>query len=565
MSVCEVKLLNHFGTDKEICASARISYNNHGLQKTDAQNQGLLNYLAVHGHCYDPEMEVLTAEGWKKWKNCNEYENFAIPTMNNEIHIERLPVKIFPYNDTMYCYKNNRMSFKVTKGHRMFFKTMFKKRYEIYKIEEMSQWGYFYSIKHFFQKIENPCKKFMLIGFFLGDGTGENNKSVLFNLKKQRKIDFVIHLLEELNIEYKVLPQKSGSTNIRFTAPDFLHAFTGSILNKRQNKQFVGDITLLKKEELKGLLDGLVNSDGSIKKGRPQIEFSSCSSHLVKLFETIASLLGYECHFCKSHKRTSDNQLECFSVKLHWQLNRRLQARKQYFFQEQYNGLVYCTTSSTGLLFVRGSDESAGFVCGNSSPFEQAEYQFFIKLPLFVFGQLVRHRTANINCKSYRYTEVEDLIEFYIPKFFRQTDEKKQGSSSLPIENNSMIVELCQEKCRNDFRFYKKLLEEGVCREQARMFLPQNIFTEFVWKIDLRNLYHFIDLRIHHTAQAEIQVLAQKLLFFVKEKNPMTYNALSNSKKDITIEELKYIMRHDIGSLPSVSRRKEIEKILNEV
>ena len=564
MTVCSIRLLNHFGTDKEICASARISYNNHGLQKSDAENQKLLNYLAINNHCYHPEMEVLTIKGWKKWKNCNEYENFAIPTIDNQIRIERLLVKSFPYNDEMYCYKNNRMSFKVTKGHRMFFKKMHNKKYEIYKIEEMSQWGYFYSIKNFFQHVENPCKKLMLIGFFLGDGSGENNKSVCFNLKKQRKIDFLLQLLNDLKIEYKIFPQKSGTVNIRFTAPDFFHIFTGSILNKGSNKQFTGDINQLTKEELRGLLNGLINSDGSVKIDRPQIEFTNCSFHLAKLFETIASLLGYECHFCKNRKSFNDKHSQSFNVKLYWQLNRKLQARKQYFFQEQYNGLVYCTTSSTGLLFVRGCSESAGFVCGNSSPFEMAEYQFFIRLPLFVFGQLVRHRTANINCKSYRYTEVEEEIEFYTPKILRKTDEKKQGSSSLPIENNSMVVELCQEKCRNDLRFYKKLLTEGVCREQARMFLPQNIFTEFVWKIDLRNLYHFIDLRIHHTAQVEIQELAQKLLFFVKEKNPMTYNALSKSKKDITKEELKYILNHDIDGIKSVSRRKEIEKILSE-
>jgi thymidylate synthase ThyX len=77
-------------------------------------------------------------------------------------------------------------------------------------------------------------------------------------------------------------------------------------------------------------------------------------------------------------------------------------------------------------------------------------------------------------------------------------------------------------------------------------------------------LYHFIDLRIHHTAQVEIQELAQKLLFFVKEKNPLTYQALSKSKKDITKEELKYILNHDIDGIKSVSRRKEIEKILSE-
>jgi thymidylate synthase (FAD) len=197
------------------------------------------------------------------------------------------------------------------------------------------------------------------------------------------------------------------------------------------------------------------------------------------------------------------------------------------------------------------------------SPFEMAEYQFYIKIPLFVFGQLVRHRTANINCKSYRYTEVEEEFEFYVPKILRKTDEKKQGSSDEPIVNNSMVVEICQEKCRNDLRFYKKLLEEGVCREQARIFLPQNIFTEFVWKIDLRNLYHFIKLRIHSTAQKEIQVVAEKLYDFIKEKNPMAYEALQGSQKDITIEELKYILKHDIDSIPSASRRKEIEQILS--
>lgn len=201
---------------------------------------------------------------------------------------------------------------------------------------------------------------------------------------------------------------------------------------------------------------------------------------------------------------------------------------------------------------------------GHSSPFEQAEYQFLIKIPLFVFGQLVRHRTASINCKSYRYTEVEDATEFFIPDSFREANEKKQGSSDRIIDNNEFIKEICEQKCSNDLKFYTLLLEEGVCREQARMFLPQNVYTEFVWKIDFRNLFHFIKLRIHSTAQKEIQDLAIKLYEIARVKNPMACNAMHLSEKIITKQELKFILKNDIDGIKSQSRKAELKKLIEE-
>lgn len=200
----------------------------------------------------------------------------------------------------------------------------------------------------------------------------------------------------------------------------------------------------------------------------------------------------------------------------------------------------------------------------HSTPFEMSEYQFLIKIPLFVFGQLVRHRTASINCKSYRYTEVEDFTEFFIPDEFREANDKKQGSSDKIIDNNEFVKEICEEKCANDLRFYQLLLENLVCREQARIFLPQNVYTEFVWKIDFRNLFHFIKLRIHSTAQKEIQNLAIKLYEIARKKNPMACNAMHLSDKVVTKTELGYIVRDDIDGIKSKSRREELKKLVEE-
>lgn len=204
-------------------------------------------------------------------------------------------------------------------------------------------------------------------------------------------------------------------------------------------------------------------------------------------------------------------------------------------------------------------------VHGHASPFEQSQYRFFMRVPLFVFGQIVRHRTASINCKSYRYTEVDDFEEFFIPDEFRRRDEKKQGSSDEIIENNDVMRELCQQKCANDLKFYKLLLENKICREQARIFLPQNLFTEFVWSIDFRNLFHFIRLRSHHTAQKEIRFIAEKLYEIARRCNPMACNAMHLSEKVVTKAELGFIIRDDIESIPSKSRREEVQDMVNQL
>jgi len=131
----------------------------------------------------------------------------------------------------------------------------------------------------------------------------------------------------------------------------------------------------------------------------------------------------------------------------------------------------------------------------HTSPFEMVEYRFKIHCPIFVARQIVRHRTASINELSGRYTEYEP--EYFIPDLERIKGKgilNKQGSegevSEFAKKNFRKKLESNSEKCHKD---YGKFLNLGISNELARMTLPVNTYTTFIWKIDLHNLFHLRD------------------------------------------------------------------------
>lgn len=159
----------------------------------------------------------------------------------------------------------------------------------------------------------------------------------------------------------------------------------------------------------------------------------------------------------------------------------------------------------------------------HTSPFEMAEFMFRIKMPLFVARQHMRHRTANVNETSARYSVVRD--EFFVPDELRkQAEVNKQGSDGV-IDNSDTIVDSISGHNEITHAYYNKLLEQGVCREQARMVLPQTMYTEFVWKIDLHNLMHFLRLRMDSHAQEEIRDYANAIYKLVEPQAPFTMKA----------------------------------------
>ena len=173
----------------------------------------------------------------------------------------------------------------------------------------------------------------------------------------------------------------------------------------------------------------------------------------------------------------------------------------------------------------------------HSTPIEMNEIKLHIKLPIFVARQWIRHRTANVNEYSARYSVLDN--EFYIPKKWNiksQSTTNNQGREN-EVKNSEQVKKALELNSKKSFEMYNLLLNEdkdgnkisteneGVARELARMVLPLNTYTQWYWKIDLHNLMHFLSLRFDKHAQYEIRVYAKVILKFMKKWVPFTYEA----------------------------------------
>jgi thymidylate synthase (FAD) len=150
----------------------------------------------------------------------------------------------------------------------------------------------------------------------------------------------------------------------------------------------------------------------------------------------------------------------------------------------------------------------------HTSPFEQVELTFHCKMPIFCARQWVRHRTASLNEMSGRYSEMPE--ETYLPALEHvqgQHDTNKQGrGGAIAIKAAEHYLDRVGIHAHNDFIAYRELLDQGIARELARICLPLSTYTEWYWKIDLHNLFHFLDLRLDEHAQFEIRQYAKVML-----------------------------------------------------
>jgi thymidylate synthase (FAD) len=145
----------------------------------------------------------------------------------------------------------------------------------------------------------------------------------------------------------------------------------------------------------------------------------------------------------------------------------------------------------------------------HDTPFEMVEFVFRVKCPLFIRSQWMRHRTFSYNEVSRRYTS-EEIDFYYTDKLRHQAENNRQASSGI-IENSEAIQYLIKKSTEECFSTYETLLANGVAREQARMVLPQNMYTIFYVKGNLRNWFHFLDLRNDEHAQYEMQLYAKAI------------------------------------------------------
>ncbi len=163
----------------------------------------------------------------------------------------------------------------------------------------------------------------------------------------------------------------------------------------------------------------------------------------------------------------------------------------------------------------------------HSTPFEMVEFKFHAKMPIFVARQWVRHRTANINEYSLRYSEARD--DFYFPDLdnikFQSSINKQGRGKEVSQKIKEKVLKYFKEISKRSFDMYDELNNDGVARELARAILPVNLYTEWYWKNDLHNLLHFIGLRSDSHAQYEIQVYSDAMSLSVKNVAPYAWEA----------------------------------------
>jgi thymidylate synthase (FAD) len=206
----------------------------------------------------------------------------------------------------------------------------------------------------------------------------------------------------------------------------------------------------------------------------------------------------------------------------------------------------------------------------HTTPFEGVEFKFHCKMPIFVARQWIRHRTANVNEVSGRYSVLND--DFYLPQVEElrsQSKTNKQGGDEK-VEEEIAHQFLAHLKGVSDqtYDIYTDYLEEGIAREQARMILPVNLYTEWYWKIDLHNLFHFLALRCDSHAQWEIRVFAEAMRELITPIVPVSMEAWEDYHDHrgamkltrLEIDAIKKALRgYAVGGLDSDNKREQAE------
>jgi len=220
----------------------------------------------------------------------------------------------------------------------------------------------------------------------------------------------------------------------------------------------------------------------------------------------------------------------------------------------------------------------------HTSPFEMCEVKFHLKLPIFIMRQLVRHRTANLNEYSGRYSVMSN--EFYLPEgdyLAKQSTTNNQGRGE-PLESQGLLQFEFNRIYDGASMAYQVLLEHDLSREVARALLPVANYTECIWKIDLHNFFHFVKLRSDSHAQREIRDYANAMYELVKPNFPLCCEAFEDyvqgsttfSKQEMEVirELLSYtdakaalagMSVKDVGVLESKLGKRESKEFLEKL
>ena len=209
----------------------------------------------------------------------------------------------------------------------------------------------------------------------------------------------------------------------------------------------------------------------------------------------------------------------------------------------------------------------------HTSPFEHVIFEFHAKMPIFVARQWIRHRTARLNEISGRYSVIKD--EFYVPDSSSinfQNKDNKQGRAVDDVPDNlkDKVISILSKDQEAVYKNYEEMIDDDIARELARINLPLSTYTEWYWQMDLKNMFHFLKLRMDHHAQWEIQEYGRAMAKIVKAVCPLAYESFEKHMVNgarFSEHELNAIRLMLAGKEnPLEGRRlKEFEQKLNQI
>lgn len=223
---------------------------------------------------------------------------------------------------------------------------------------------------------------------------------------------------------------------------------------------------------------------------------------------------------------------------------------------------------------------------GHTTPFEMAEIKFHVKLPIFVARQWIRHRMANVNEYSARYSVLDR--EFYVPApehLAAQSVQNRQGRGEVVGGDEAdEVLRILSEDAQRNYNHYLEMLNhneagqqfrddyKGLARELARMNLSLNFYTQWYWKVDLHNLMNFLRLRADLHAQYEIRAYADVILNVMQQWVPMTFDAFREHRLEAATfsgEALKTLRRmlagEDVSQPDTAMSRREWDEFVDKI
>lgn len=522
----KVTYLSHHGDDLLVVNSARVSLGKH-KQEMDESDVRLLRHLAAHRPihwCYDDQTEILTNTGWVPFK-CLDINHTVAQVYGWEDGkalmslVKPTAVHVSSFKGYMICAETGTANYCVTPNHNMLAQKRGAHGYRSDIVESAERlFGVGKRMRTTASLVQEGQGSFIegqYIGFLLGDGYRISSNKVGVRLKLPRKIIYLRGLLLALNIEYREIVQKDGVTYF-----DIQDAETR--LDKCQDKR-IPDPVGKSHQFLQGLFAGLMESDGSVK--HQGWVYSTSSPMLAGDVKHLATLCGYAVSETRRRHLDNPNHNVNYLITI---LSRdwcAINVSRRDEFLREYDGEVYCVTVPSGMVMTRRNGKQ--LVCGNS-PFSHPQLTVRVEAPIFVARQLLRHQVGlAVNEVSRRY--VDHPPEFYRPKQWRRRPDHgiKQGSgSAMSASEQSTLADIYDDLLIELQSAYKLMIGLGVAPEQARMLLPQSMYTSWYWTGSLYAFHRVVAHRLPSDAQFETREIAEQLHDILRDCFPQAYGAL---------------------------------------